>query len=488
MASADPKSPYIGQWWTSDAPDRIAWGTLTVGERAELELHEKIEGRSMGANHDLGQVPIIHGLSEGMRLTLVDNVEIGYSTRGRGNITQGRRLLLAGTIFVGDAHLQAPDEFTFDRVSFRLTNLDQWANRHIYRISHAPQETLNVLDVPSLQADLPGGRAYLFKGSRYSYSPVTEVTFSSQEFVGLDLSERRSLDDIEYSYIRPFEQMLTLATGAQCEALDVRVGTHDGAIDMLETWPARAYEVKRRWAESSEGKPMIYQHMRFGLKSAGSVSGVEFTEIVPRWFALQEKLSAVCDLIFSLHKSEAGYLQQQMFTIASAIEGLHRRLYPNLDKKTPQARTRNREILDAVAAGCSDHRDWLASILSTAHRPSYASRVRQLLDRTDHRMREIVGDEDEWSRQLRKHRDGIGHVLSSSAEDDESMNEMVAIMLSARFLAELVLLREVGFSDAECRQAFDNRWEAINVRSHMLKSFPQWFSQHLDQPEGDLDN
>jgi hypothetical protein len=42
MASADSESPHIGQWWTPDAPDRIAWGTLKVGERAELELHERI--------------------------------------------------------------------------------------------------------------------------------------------------------------------------------------------------------------------------------------------------------------------------------------------------------------------------------------------------------------------------------------------------------------------------------------------------------------
>lgn len=161
-----------------------------------------------------------------------------------------------------------------------------------------------------------------------------------------------------------------------------------------------------------------------------------------RWYALQERLSFVCDLIFSLRSDTAGYLEQQMFTIASAIEGLHRGLNPQLEEKTG--------------------------------RPSYTFRVRELLRDTGHLMSAIVGNEEAWTRQLRDIRNGLGHVLPS--QDAKTFHQVVAMLKSAQLFAEVVLLRQLGFTDAECRRSIEHHWERQNVRAFVERYFPEWFT------------
>lgn len=243
----------------------------------------------------------------------------------------------------------------------------------------------------------------------------------------------------------------------------------------MSGWPYDAYTVRRRTTDMTPPeKPMIRQHMRFGMNCPSYPPNVDFRDLVPRWFDVQAQSGAACDLVFSLRRDSAGYLQQQMFTIASALEGLHRSLHPGLEKKSPEDRTRSAEILEAIRTTRPEHHDWLKAAISYAHRKSYSYRMRDLLRQTGHAMDDIIGDEDKWIRRLRDIRDGIGHVLPS--HDNTNVEPMVAMLFSARFLAEFVLLRQLGFTAAECRRAMGHNWGIDNVRSHMRKAFPDWFT------------
>lgn len=284
-----------------------------------------------------------------------------------------------------------------------------------------------------------------------------------------------TLDELEYRFVRPLEQLLTLATGTHCEALELQVGNDDGSDDLLANWPSNSYAVRRRSSDQCQAeRPMIRQRMRFGMHCAAYPPNIDFGTLVPRWYALQAQLSSACDLIFSLRSDAGGYLQQQMFTIASAVEALHRGLYPQLEEKTDDERARNKTILAAVKSGCPEHHEWLAGVIQFAHRRSYVFRVRALLQDTDHLMSAIVGDEEKWTQQLRDIRDGIGHVLP--AQDDMTVDQMVAMLDSARLFAEVVLLRRLGFTDAECRRSLEHHWERENVRALVEKGFPEWFA------------
>jgi hypothetical protein len=164
-----------------------------------------------------------------------------------------------------------------------------------------------------------------------------------------------------------------------------------------------------------------------------------------------------------------------MFSIASALEGMHRRLNSQYEKISADDRARNSEVLEVVRAGRPEHHDWLNEVIANAHRKSYAFRIHELLDQTDHLVAEVVGNEDKWTQNLRNIRDGIGHVLSG--QDDKTVQQMIAMLYSAQLLAELVLLRQLGFTAAECRNSLGHHWELENVREHVNKGYPAWFAE-----------
>jgi hypothetical protein len=213
--------------------------------------------------------------------------------------------------------------------------------------------------------------------------------------------------------------------------------------------------------------------MRFGMNGTGYPPDIDFGTLVTDWYALQANLSSVCDSIFSLRSGTASYLEQQTFTIASAIEALHRALNPQLEEKSEVDRARTSEILAAVKSQCPQHRGWLANLLQYAHRPTYISRVRELLEETDHLMASIVGDEKAWTQRLRSVRDGIGHILPST--DTRVFDQLVAIRYSAQLFAEVVLLCQLGFTNDECRQAIERNSERAHVQALVKKGFPDWF-------------
>jgi hypothetical protein len=304
---------------------------------------------------------------------------------------------------------------------------------------------------------------------------LTDSGFSSHEVIELQLVDRVPLDELEYNFIRPMEQLLTLAAGSRCDALELRVGNEVGSDDWRENWPWASYAVRRKDSDQDQSEPLrIRQHMRFGMECWGFPPSMDFHDLVPRWYKLQTDLASVFDLIFSLYSDVGGYVQQQIFTIASALEALHRGLNPRLERMTGEDRSRNTAILAAVEAGSLEHHPWLRNLLQNAHRKSYLFRVQQLMQYTDHLMEAIVGDEERWAQELRGFRDGIGHVLRS--QEKKTVDQMIAMLYSARLFAEVILLRQLGFSDTECRRSLDHHWERENTRAKVKKGFPSWFS------------
>ncbi|MBM0201951.1 hypothetical protein JNW90_01620 [Micromonospora sp. STR1s_5] len=476
MQNSD-RTTFVGQWWLPGQPNKQTPGTLQIGTSyPELELHSTSAAQpARTRSDDRLDVPVLHGRSMGACLTLLDSSETSSSTSRVDGLQETHRVLFVGTVLIGDDHLASVADCRFNRASLRLSNLNDWVNRSPYRWSSTgPLETVQLLDLPTLQATIPGCEITLERTAVSHHGHLTDSGFTSHEVIGLKFDEPQPLAELEYRFIRPLEQLLTLATGTSCTAFEVQVGNDTGTDDLLGSWPLATYTVRRRSTDmAQEGRPRIRGHMRFGMNSTSFPPNIDFEEFIPRWFALQAQLGTVCDLVFSLRSESNGYLQQQMFSIASALEGMHRSLNPQYEAKSADDRARNTEVLEAVRAGRPEHHDWLKTAIGYAHRKSYAFRIRELLDQTDHLMAEVVGNEAKWTQQLRDIRDGIGHVLPG--QDDKTVEQMIAMLYSARLFAELTLLRQLGFTPAQCRSSLRRHWELDNARDHVKKGYPEWF-------------
>ncbi|MFI0822775.1 methyltransferase domain-containing protein [Streptomyces sp. NPDC021115] len=65
-------------------------------------------------------------------------------------------------------------------------------------------------------------------------------------------------------------------------------------------------------------------------------------------------------------------------------------------------------------------------------------------------------------------RHGLGHTPSAKT----TVDQMVAMLTSARLLSEAVLLRRLGFSEAQCRRSLDYQQDRGTASALMKKSFP----------------
>ncbi|MFG2352030.1 ApeA N-terminal domain 1-containing protein [Streptomyces phaeochromogenes] len=471
MKNESEQSTYVGQWWLPQRPEQVIHGSLEIGlHHPELSIYESLPFGQEGIARE-PDYSIIHGRSMGVGVTLLDSHQVSERSTQQGENEETYKVFVANTVLIGDEPLNE-EECRFDRAHFRLFNLDQWSNRAVYKHS---ESAIEVLDLPALTASIPGCEVSLQRSIITNLGRLTDAGFTSHEVIELKIEERVTLEELEHKFIRPLEQMLTLATGKHCEAFSLAVGNYDKTKDWRDTWPIKSYSVRRKKTDQKQpGKPMIRERMRFGMNSQYYPPNVEFGVLVPNWYELQAKLSSACDWVFSLHSEVGGYLQQQVFTIASAIEALHRGLNPDYEEKTDDDRARNKAILSVVKKECPDHHQWLADTIRFAHRKTYVFRGRELLQYTDNLMAEIVGDQEKWLQEVRKIRDGIGHVLNSS--DDYTVEQMVALLRSARLFAELVLLRQLGFSTEECRQALRHNWESENAKHRMENSFAEWFA------------
>lgn len=474
--TASDRTTFVGLWCHPDRPDEQIPGTLKIGtHQTELELHLVNQADEAGGNDGLS-IPSLHGRSMGACLTLLNIIEVSHtSTVGVNGVRETHRVLSVETVLIGNNYPVSATSCTFNRASFRLSNLDEWANRSPYRWS---RETMEIIDLPTLRAVIPGCEITLSRVTVTHFGRLTDSGFTSHEVVGLKFDDAQPLDELEYRFIRPLEQLLTLATGTFCTAFDLKVGNDsNGSIELRRRWPLTAYTVRRRNTDmAQQDGAVIRAHMRFGMNCSNYPPDVDFGEFIPRWFTLQAQLGTVCDLIFSLRSETGGYLQQQMFSIASALEGLHRCLNPQYEKKSTAEKERNSEVLEAVRTAALEHHDWLKDAIGNAHRKSYSFRIREMLNQTDHLIEQVVGDETRWPRHLRDIRDGIGHVLTK--QDEWTVQKMVAMLYSAQMLAELVLLRELGFTDAQCCSSLGHHWELDQVREQVEKAYPAWFVDH----------
>jgi hypothetical protein len=182
------RTTFVGQWWQPGQPDEQTPGTLQIGTGyPELELHSTTAAQlAPGRGGDRLDVPVLHGRSMGACLTLLDITETSSSTSRTGELQETHRVLFVGTVLVGDDHLSSVADCRFNRASLRLSNLNEWVNRSPYRWSSAgPVEKVELLDLPTLRAAIPGCEITLDRTAVSHHGRLTDSGFTSHEVIGV---------------------------------------------------------------------------------------------------------------------------------------------------------------------------------------------------------------------------------------------------------------------------------------------------------------
>jgi hypothetical protein len=281
----------------------------------------------------------------------------------------------------------------------------------------------------------------------------------------LDLEAPLSPMEIERQYIRPLKYLIALATGEFCDVESFQVAQ---AFHSDERFRDLWYEVepyRGRW------EPFVPR----GVDSASmlfTLDQYEFAELIPQWFDLVELCGPTIDLIFALDGPGNVFVSNRLFNAVAAVEGLHQQLYPE-SRETVKA---NQKRVDRIAKKVDDieERKWLRSRLAGSHRPFLRERLQDLLSLAGSAMEEVIGNSEAWIRRVKNLRDLIGHGASV---DESDLSVQVRLTTSLELLYRAILLRRIGFEDAECRDRIMASLNWSYLPAAMRHDVPEIFSE-----------
>jgi hypothetical protein len=458
--SRNQEHSFAGKWWIAGNRNDQTGGTLELGSSYTLETVEELRDKSGFHLRDLGMFTV-NGQSLGQCISMFDCYERS-ETYHPENI---HHTIIASSVLIGPAHIEDAQEARFDWASFRLQHIDQFANRRIFAIEHGNVvDTVSVSHPEALVAEIPGARLRLERLGGSSWDSLDRVELRSNEVLFLELDDAVSLDDLFYLYVRPLRQLMSLATAESCELTDLRVGKRDEMDSPLDVYSVHGWQ-----KHETEERPVIAHNMRFSLDATIGRPHFELAELIPRWFKVSAKYGPVLDLVFSLHEG-IGYLENNVFAIASALEGVHSKLFSGAGRRTVPQTERLESVLRSAP---SEHREWLARALARSHEPSFAERIRQLVAYAGEAVAHQLGDLDKWTSLVAQARNNIAHAKGIGATN---IARTVRLMQSMQMLAEVVLLREIGLSQQTCADLLKSDYEWRQVRPQLIRAHPELFA------------
>ncbi|MFL6127249.1 HEPN domain-containing protein [Actinophytocola sp.] len=445
------KDAYEGEWWLPCDEARKVGGRLELGDKFELRLFGSLEEQDPPPLVPTVDPTLILGRSLGNAVTLLS------SSFGPSNMSlfDGSSItsLHVSVALVGQYWLEVPDEAVFDKVDAELTNLVPWADQRAISREWNDDGTSILTNtwLPDSQASIPGALLKLghgFDEKTGSYS----MSWAQSAGLVIDLSSPVDIGDVDYKFVRPFRHLLSLATGVDSAAGRFRVGNKAYVEDPRNVWlDAHVYGRSKAYlnAEQERAERMLF-----------TLADVDFAEFVPRWYQLVDKLGITCDLLFSANSSHVPFASNKLFNLASAVDGVHQRLYPSADKKTREHRVRVSEVVDAAP---KQHQKWLQNALLFSHRTDFEQRLHALIDHAGLALHPFLGDRDKWVTLVKKLRNQFAHAPRSRHPLESDVRKLSRLSATIDVLLRIVLLREMGFSNDQCAEMTDRapRWRYL---------------------------
>ena len=158
--------------------------------------------------------------------------------------------------------------------------------------------------------------------------------------------------------------------------------------------------------------------------------------------SLRHQIKIAANMLFSLINNEPAYVQTQLLVVAVATEAMSRELRPNAIPMAPRDFERllhqalktldpgDRERFEGLVRNEPTYRDRLLDVASI---PAQAA------------VHLVIPDREQWVSQLRDVRNGLAHGL---AREMGELEELHRLYLRTRFLLYLVMMSELGLSEA----------------------------------------
>lgn len=400
-----------GVWWLPNRPDRRVAGELALeGDAFELRLDgqffpvEFTENQVVGVRAEWKTIDVVHGRTRDDLAVTLATCEGLVMSVPEGPDVSGRETYTPQAAFVG-AHLADP--LLFCSASVQMDALAPWveppsmladAGRTWEETRLSPRQ--QILDTSAI----PGGTAGIVA---WSVGTIGDEGVHLDQIVTLDLDFEtpRTWREVLQTAIRPFADLLAFLT----------------------LHPVRVTSVTLRPADAGEYDPSVSMHLPLVQASAGQRAAASitrprmlscrlqplmpFADLVPRWFALLERLQGSVGMLTLPLRTPFLYDENRFLTAFWSAESLHGELFDALQLPADKHAERVAAIIDpAVAAGADPEVvAWARAVLEARNDKTLRQRIEDLLDRSGEVGRRIVGAQPKFVGNLTGTRGPLSH-------------------------------------------------------------------------------
>jgi len=455
MSNKQPR--YSGKFWFSDEPGHVIPGYLDLsGKRPRVELLgalskfiEEVPSVAKGVRKFASSNPspnerTIHGeiIGPSRRVTLLRVRSRSYKTPTMNplSLLRGQGLeeeTIDGTHAVLGAHLGGRDA-NFNEAMFRLAGQDAWAHlsglemQHTIDGSEKGRITFTHQLPERLSTKLPNELGSLCIVPEATVSPpriagayiLTSTWFSVENKMGM------TLDTLTERYVTPTSALLTILYIRECPPVGIRIKDPESGRWCDVFSPGLADDPTDVHSPKIEDPPLLSRE-DLGL------------DRLAMWLQLVERVTPLPQLVAGAIETGTRTVQNLLLELATAAEGVHRKLHPDSQRLGERARA---EALEAISAMDTDPK--ARSILHDAMRTylwdlSFPMRLKELANEVAGAMPGVTGRTSRWSSAVVDARNGFAHWLAGASSEDKIFAYHV-LYQSLRWLLTCRLLLESG--------------------------------------------
>lgn len=215
--------------------------------------------------------------------------------------------------------------------------------------------------------------------------------------------------------------------------------------------------LRTRYNKRREDKRLYSHDMLFSYSDIAS----DFSNVLERWFALQQTIDSVVQLYFSVQQTPDMYLQQQFMNLVQAAESYHRRVIA--PPVPPDAAHLQR--LEEIYVASPQHREWLEKKLAHSHEPTLPDRLDGLYELTKGVIGPLIKKKKSFIHKTVATRNYQTHYdPATNAQAVRDIHKLYYLTQVVLYMVRVLLLREMGLSDEQCIQLF-KRNEQYNFAS-----------------------
>ncbi len=468
-----------GYWWLPEAPaNRIAGMVTYDGSPPRLRLLGAFRSSTETSPgsfklETVERAGIILGVCDGQHVTLTNCRQVRFSGKF-GGLDGWRQELDAELMLVGIL-LDEPEEAYFDRIWVSVDHLLAWSSQTgLTEQMGGVGEGVSTMSYgwtqpPGLTAAVNEATIELRHDNsfrRRAFSDRIQATIGEHASFTVTVPEPQSARAMIDTWVKPLQDLLSLAVDRACGAHDIAV------IRRLPPGgdPARPVVVPVYLSAVFRARPddqaVAPHQMLFTL------ADVSFEELLPAWFALQERLGVVTAMVLGQRYIERSFTETKLITAVAAAEGLHRRLRPNdTYVSAPEFEELKARLLQAATP---EHQEWLTGRLY--NEPVLKRRLRQLAKHLGADVaKSFIPRTWDWANAATNARNALVHRFEDESDEATDWGEVFVVAAMTSALVTLIVLKELGLPAVQLQRIATQHstfsWIAEQGRLHAPQLF-----------------